>query len=143
MKSPRRILIIEDNPNDEELLLRQLKKAQMDRHVRVINDGQKALMFLTNERNQCEDLAAVFLDLKLPSLNGLRVLEAIRASERLQDLAVIVMTSSNDPEDLERCRHLGVGCFVEKPLTFSSFAKAFADTFHAVRSESVSAGHQG
>jgi two-component system response regulator len=122
-----------DNPDDEALLLRQLRKAEMEKHVHVIHDGGKALAHLTNPKFKCEDLAAVFLDLKLPTLGGMQILEAIRSHGRLRDLDVIIMTSSNEPKDLARCQELGVSCFVQKPLTFSSFAKAFADTFHARR----------
>jgi CheY-like chemotaxis protein len=133
MNLERRILIIEDNGDDEALLLRQLKKAQFDRHVRVIPDGGRALAYLTEGRFKCEDVAAVFLDINLPKISGLTILETIRSSDRLRNLPVIVMTSSNAPEDFKRCRELGVSCFVQKPLTLSSFAKAFADTFHANR----------
>jgi two-component system, response regulator len=129
--------MIEDNPDDEALLLRQLKKAELDEHIQVIHDGAKALAYLTTERNKCEDLAAVFLDLKLPSLSGLKILEAVRGDERLRNIPVIVMTSSNNPEELDRCRELGVSCYVSKPMTFSSFAKAFADTYHARRTVPV------
>ena len=129
MKSLTRILIIEDNPDDEALVLRELKKADMDEHVLVIRDGAKALRFLSAENFASEEFAAVFLDLKLPNVSGLEVLETIRDQERTRALAVIVMTSSNSPEELDRCRQLGVSCYVSKPLTFSSFAKAFADSF--------------
>ena len=129
MKSLTRILIIEDNPDDEALVLRELKKADMDEHVLVIRDGAKALRFLSAENFASEEFAAVFLDLKLPNVSGLKVLETIRDQERTRALAVIVMTSSNSPEELDRCRQLGVSCYVSKPLTFSSFAKAFADSF--------------
>ena len=129
MKSLTRILIIEDNPDDEALVLRELKKADMDEHVLVIRDGAKALRFLSAENFASEEFAAVFLDLKLPNVSGLKVLETIRDHERTRALAVIVMTSSNSPEELDRCRQLGVSCYVSKPLTFSSFAKAFADSF--------------
>ena len=141
MNAVRRILIIEDNRDDEELLLRQLKKAQLDRHVQVIHHGGKALAYLTNARNDCENLAAIFLDLKLPTVSGIKILEAIRSDEGLRKLIVIVMTSSNDPEELKRCKELGVSCFVEKPLTFSSFAKAFADTFHERREIDIAEQH--
>lgn len=113
--------------------MRQLKKAELERHVRAIHDGGKALAYLSNPRFKCEDLAAIFLDLKLPTLSGLQILEKIRASDRLRHLSVVIMTSSNSPEELEHCRQLGVFSFVQKPLTFSSFAKAFADSFHARR----------
>jgi CheY-like chemotaxis protein len=131
MKPPRQILMIEDNSDDEALLLRQLKKAKIERHVKVIHDGGKALEYLMDERFKCEDLAAIFLDLNLPTIDGLRILEAIKSESRFQKIPVIVMTSSNSPEVLEKCRELGVSSFVSKPVTFSSFAKAFADSVYA------------
>lgn len=133
MKCVNRILIIEDNPDDEALLMRQLKKADLEKHVFSINDGKKALDYLMDERRKGEHLSAIFLDLKLPRLGGLDLLKAIRSNERIRHLPIIIMTSSNEPEQLEKCRELGVACYVQKPLTFSSFAKAFADTFHARR----------
>ena len=129
MKTPRHILMIEDNPDDEALLLRQLKKAELERHIKVIHDGGKALEYLMDERFKCEDLAAIFLDLHLPTIDGLRILEAIKSEVRLQNVPVVVMTSSNAPEELEKCHELGVSSYINKPVTFSSFAKAFADTF--------------
>src|ERR1700761_6591565 len=120
MKTGKRILIIEDNPDDEALLFRQLKKAQLDGHIKVIHDGEKALKYLTDPRFDCHDLAAVFLDLRLPKVSGLEILEAIRSQERLQKLPVIVMTSSNQPEELKRCEELDAA-FVAKPMTFASF----------------------
>jgi two-component system response regulator len=134
MKNMRHILMIEDNPDDEALLLRQLKKAKIERHIKVIHDGGKALEYLMDERFKCEDLAAIFLDLNLPTIDGLKILEAIRSESRLQKLPVIVMTSSNSPEELEKCRELGVSSYVNKPVTFSSFAKAFADSVYLIRS---------
>ena len=125
-----KILIIEDNSNDEMLLLRQLKKASLEQHIKVVRDGRKALGYLTEAGEKGDHLAAVFLDLGLPGIDGLQLLEAIRADARLRVLPVVVMTSSNDPEEIEKCRRLGVSCYVQKPLTFSSFAKAFANTFH-------------
>jgi CheY-like chemotaxis protein len=136
MHTDPRILIVEDNPDDEALLMRQLRKAELAEHVKTINDGKTALEYLTGKGTKLDRLSAIFLDLKLPRLSGLKLLEAIRADERITDVPVIVMTSSNSPEELEACRVLGVSCFVCKPLTFTSFAKAFADTFHARRSVS-------
>jgi two-component system response regulator len=133
MKPPRQILMIEDNSDDEALLLRQLKRAKIERHIKVIHDGGKALEYLMDERFKCEDLAAIFLDLKLPTIDGLKLLEAIRSEIRLQKVPVIVMTSSNVPAQLEKCRELGVSAYVNKPVTFSSFAKAFADSVYVSR----------
>jgi len=131
--SPR-ILIIEDNPDDETLLLRQLKKAKLSTQVRVIADGGRARDYLTDPRFKAEDLIAVFLDLQLPTLGGLQLLEIIRADERIRHLPVILMTSSNAQEQIDRCRELGVSSYVRKPVTFSAFAKAIADSFHIRKS---------
>src|SRR5476651_254512 len=114
MKNDTRILIIEDNPNDVELVMHQLKLAKLDPHVKVIKDGRLAVNYLTNEKTECESLVAVFLDLKLPFISGITVLEKIRADEQLQHLPVIVMTSSNSPADLEKCQALGVTHFIPK-----------------------------
>jgi two-component system response regulator len=134
-----RILIVEDNSDDAELLMRELRKASMDEHVKTFGDGMHALEYLVDNGAQCTSLAAIFLDLKLPRLSGLKLLQAIRANERTAHIPVIVMTSSNAPDDLELCRRYGVLSFVPKPLTISSFAKAFADTFHAQRQGSAQA----
>jgi|SRR6202050_5958493 len=123
-----RILIVEDNADDEALLLHQINKAQFAEQVKVIRDGLEALNFLM--LSEAEHLVALFLDLKLPSLNGLLLLEKVRAHERVRNLPVIVMTSSNSPEDLSRCAALGVSSFVQKPVSFTAFSKAIADTFH-------------
>lgn len=134
-EAPVRVLVVEDNADDRELLLRQLRKTGMDSHVRFISNGQEALEFLTQGRNipLSDELIAIFLDLKLPSLGGLDLLRRVRDREDLQDIPVIVMTSSNDPNDLEECRRLKVTNYVSKPVTFTSFSKAVADVFHLPR----------
>ena len=132
METPKtRILIIEDNPDDEALLMRQLQKAQLHQQVKVIGDGKTALEYLTDINSRCEELVAIFLDLNLPSLSGLQLLEKMRSYDRIGHLPVIVMTSSNAPTDLEKCQKLGVSCYVQKPITFTTFSKAVADSFHA------------
>jgi two-component system response regulator len=136
--NPTRILIIEDNPDDEALLLRQLKKAQLDGQIRVIADGNRALTYLTDAKYRCEDLVAIFLDLHLPAMGGVELLAAIRGADRLKHLPVIVMTSTHAQEELDKCRALGVSSYVSKPVSFSAFVKAVADTFH-VRRESTTA----
>jgi CheY-like chemotaxis protein len=130
-----RVLVVEDNADDRELLLRQMRKSGMDSHVKFISDGNEALEFLTVSRPVPlgEELIAIFLDLKLPSLSGLELLRRLRVRDDLQDIPVIVMTSSNDPRDLDECRRLKVTNYVSKPVTFTSFSKAVADVFHLPR----------
>ncbi len=136
MEIPKtRILIVEDNPDDEFLLLRQLRKAGLDQHVKVVADGKVAIDFLENPAAGSEDVIAVFLDLKLPSMSGIAILERIRANPRIRDLPVIVMTSSNLSEDMEKCRQLCVSSYVQKPVSFLAFTKAVADTFHTSQTQ--------
>jgi CheY-like chemotaxis protein len=127
-----RVVVIEDNADDRELLLRQLKKSGMANHVKFIDNGQEALDFLINKQTPdlVEELIAIFLDLKLPSIPGLELLRRIRANEKLKNIAVIVMTSSNNPQDVEECRRLKVTSYVPKPVSFMQFSKAVADVFH-------------
>ena len=127
-----RVIVVEDNADDRDLLLRQLKKSGMDGHVKFIADGREAFDFLTGPRASvlAEELIAIFLDLKLPSMGGVELLRRIRTSDNLRKLPVIVMTSSNDPKDIAECRRLKVTNYVAKPVSFTSFSKAVADVFH-------------
>jgi len=109
-------------------------------HVKFISDGKEALTYLTvPDPLSVHELIAIFLDLNLPTLNGLDLLRLLRQGERFQSTPVIVMTSSNNPEDLEECRRLNVTQYVSKPVTFSSFSKAVADVFHLPRGSSPTA----
>ena len=126
---PLRVLIVEDNCDDSDLLVRQLKRNNFEGSVKVIPDGQEAWDLLSNESVR-QELIAIFLDLKLPSLSGLKLLERIRSHPELGTVPVFVMTSSNDPKDLTECTRLGVDGYLPKPVTFSTFAKAVADLFH-------------
>ena len=127
-----RVLVIEDNADDRELLQRQLNKSGMGQHVKFISDGREALDFLTNPAfaATADKLIAILLDLRLPSLSGVELLRRMRARDDLRTTPVIVMTSSNDPRDLEECRRLNVLNYVSKPVTFDSFSKAVANVFH-------------
>lgn len=126
-----RVLIVEDDPEDEELFRLQLRRADMERNVIFVRDGHRALELLTPPESEAfrRQLVAVFLDLHLPGLSGPELLRKMRAISGLKDIAVILMTSSNDPDALEACRRLGVASYMQKPITLKGFLHVVADIF--------------
>ena len=125
------ILLVEDNPQDEILILRALKKINLANHVDVVRDGQQALDYLLGigefaQRAGAELPAVVLLDIGLPRLSGLEVLERLRATESTAVLPVVILTASDEDADrLESYQH-GANSYVRKPLDFSQFAEAVA-----------------
>src|ERR1700744_2650321 len=132
-KEPSRILIIEDNPDDCFFLTRQLNRARLDDHVTVIPDGQEALDFLLENAASGKPVqfVCIFLDLRLPSLDGIPLLRKLRVIPALSDIPVIVMTSSNEERDLEECQRLSVKAYVTKPVRLTDFIKAVTHVFPA------------
>jgi two-component system response regulator len=123
------ILLVEDNPNDEELTLRALRKANIANEVAIARDGQEALDFLFGTGKYAGHEpptmpAVVLLDLKLPKLNGIDVLQRIRADPRTKLVPVVVLTSSSEDEDMVRSYQSGANSYVRKPIEFSAFANA-------------------
>jgi CheY-like chemotaxis protein len=123
------ILLVEDNPNDEELTLRALRKSNIANEVFVARDGQEAIDFLfrTGEhagREPPPTPAVVLLDLKLPKLDGIDVLQRIRADPRTKLIPVVVLTSSSEDEDMLRSYQSGANSYVRKPIEFTAFAHA-------------------
>ena len=135
-KYPIRFLVVEDDPRDQELLLEQLRETQMAGKVLFVPDALQALDFIEKSRSSSEwGLTAIFLDLHLPGMTGVELLQRIRTMPDMEDFPVIVMTSSNNPRDMEECRRLKVLNYVQKPVTLASFSKsvAVADIFHQMR----------
>lgn len=123
------ILLVEDNPDDELLTLRALKKNNLGNDVLVVRDGVQALdyLFCQNEyadRDPLDMPQLILLDIKLPRLNGLEVLRAIRADPRTQRLPVVMLTSSNEDQDLIDAYAGGANSFVRKPVDFAEFSQA-------------------
>lgn len=116
------LLLVEDNPSDEELTLRSLRKHNIVNEVVVAHDGVEALEMLLGENRIEPDL--VLLDLKLPRVGGLEVLQKIRADERTKMLPVVVLTSSSQDEDIVTSYRLGANSYVRKPVRFSDFSEA-------------------
>ena len=123
------ILLVEDNPDDEELTLVGLKNSGLLNEVVVVRDGEEALQFLFAE-GQFKDRdpllmpTVILLDLKLPKLNGLEVLERLRANPLTKCIPVVILTSSSEEEDVINCYNLGANSFVRKPVEFSHFTDA-------------------
>ena len=123
------ILLVEDNPYDAELTLRALKNRGLANKLLTFPDGVEALDFLfgTGEyagRNLALRPKVILLDLKLPRMNGLEVLEKIRADERTKTIPVVIMTSSQEESDIVRGYNLGVNSYMVKPVDFDKFFQA-------------------
>ncbi len=122
------ILLVEDNPQDVELTLEALSEYNLANDVRVVKDGVEALEYLNYEgRFKGRDKgrpAVMLLDIKMPRMDGIEVLEAIRAHENLKTLPVVMLTSSREEPDLKKCYELGVNAYVVKPVNFTDFLEA-------------------
>lgn len=121
-----KILVVEDDADDSFMLVRQLEKAQIDDQVTVIENGQRALAFLESAK---EMPLAVFLDLRLPGMNGLELLAKMKSDPRFHAIPVIIMTGSTNPDDLAECQRLGATAFLEKPIALTEFIKTVAHLF--------------
>ena len=115
------ILLVEDNADDEALVIRALAKHNIKNEIVVAHDGVEALDLLLGEQRIAPRV--VFLDLKLPKVGGLQVLERIRSDERTRLYPVVVLTSSDEPGDVARAYELGVNSYVRKPVEFAQFVE--------------------
>ena len=127
LRDTRSILLVEDNPDDEVLTLRALKKSRIENRVYVVRDGPEALDFLfgtgpyaTKRRTP----AVVLLDLKLPKIDGLEVLRRVRADERTRMIPVVVLTSSREEQDIVNSYRSGANSYIRKPVEFERFVEA-------------------
>lgn len=126
------ILLVEDNPNDLELTMRALKKNNLGNKVYAVKDGEEALEFIFatgqySNRNINVPPKVIFLDLKLPKVNGLEVLKKVKSDEKTKTIPIVVITSSQETQDVKECYKLGVNSFIQKPIEFDNFVKAISD----------------
>jgi len=141
MNTLGRILLVEDDPKDVELTLTALEDYNLANEVVVTRDGQEALDYLYcrgrfNTRST-DNPAVMLLDLKLPKIDGLEVLQQIKSDERLKMIPVVVLTSSHEEKDMMRSYKLGVNAYVVKPVDFHEFVNAIKElgVFWAVINE--------
>jgi two-component system response regulator len=123
------ILLVEDNPNDAELAIRALTKQRLANNLQHVVDGEEALDFLFARgkyegRDANERPKLILLDLKLPKVDGIEVLRAVKADERTKLTPVVVLTSSREERDLVETYRLGVNSYIVKPVDFNKFADA-------------------
>jgi two-component system response regulator len=121
------ILLVEDNPNDVALALHAFKKSNLTNRIQVVRDGAEALDFLFRT-GQYEGRVngtpkVVLLDLKLPKVDGLEVLQRLRADPKARSLPVVVLTSSREERDIVESYHLGVNSYIVKPVDFEQFTE--------------------
>ena len=127
--SEKMILLVEDNPDDEELTTRALRHAKVANDLVVARDGAEALEYVFGTgahagRDLSRMPALILLDLKLPKLSGLDVLQRLRADERTKLIPVVILTSSSEDEDLVKSYRHGANSYVRKPVEFNAFATA-------------------
>ena len=128
MQKPIDILLVEDNPDDLDLALYALQRNQLANHIHVVRDGIEALDFVFcrgkyQERSCSQIPKLILLDLNMPKLNGLEVLEAIRANPSTAGIPVVILTTSREESDLVESYRLGVNSYIVKPVDFEQFSE--------------------
>lgn len=125
----RMILLVEDNPDDELLTLRALKKNNLSENITVVRDGVEALDYLFGtgayaDRDTAQMPTVILLDLQLPKVNGLQVLQKMRENEQTRYLPVVILTTSKEEQDMVSSYSLGANSFIRKPVDFDKFINA-------------------
>jgi CheY-like chemotaxis protein len=124
------ILLVEDNENDVELTLRALNKNRLGKRVQIARDGEEALDFIFSRganKDKNNSPKVIFLDLKLPKVDGLEVLRAIKEDEEMRTIPVVVLTSSKEERDIHDSYRLGVNSYIVKPVDFEKFVQAISE----------------
>jgi len=127
------VLMVEDSPNDAELISRALAKINIANKIYWVKDGEEALEFIFctgkySGRNVTSNpLKVILLDLKLPKVNGLEVIAKIKADERTRTIPVVVVTSSQEDRDIKEAYRLGVNSYIVKPIEAANFVKALSE----------------
>ena len=124
------ILLVEDNPDDAELTIRELKKHNLANNLFHVSDGEEALEFIfaTGRYANTRDLdiapKLILLDIQMPKVNGIEVLEKIKSGEFTKSIPVVMLTSSKEDPDIKKCYALGANSYIVKPVNFEGFAES-------------------
>lgn len=125
------ILLIEDNPSDIKLTMKAFEKMNLSDRVFIVNDGEQALEVIFNKEKIISggiiEPKIILLDLNLPKIHGLEVLEEIKSNERTRIIPVVILTSSNEESDLYRSYKLGANSYIVKPVEYENFVKAVTE----------------
>lgn len=126
MNSLKPILLVEDSAKDIELTLAALEESHLANRVIVLRDGNEALLYLREVARHGADCfpAVMLLDIKMPKVNGIEVLQSMRADPELKHIPVVMLTSSKEGPDLAQCYELGANAYVVKPVDFAEFFEA-------------------
>ncbi|KAF0128690.1 MAG: response regulator receiver [Bacteroidetes bacterium] len=132
MSNLKSILLVEDNPLDIELTIDALAEHNIVNGIVAVGDGVEAMEYLQYEGNYKDrekgNPAVILLDIKMPRMDGIEVLEAIRNDDKLKTIPVVMLTSSREEPDLKKCYELGVNAYVVKPVDFKEFLEAVKHT---------------
>ncbi|MEW5718619.1 MAG: response regulator, partial [Chloroflexota bacterium] len=128
MQELKRILLVEDDPRDVELILSTLSEYNLANEIAIARDGVEALDYLyrrgTFAPRPVGNPVVILLDLKMPRLDGLQVVRQLKADEPMRLIPIVILTSSREAHDLEECYKLGVNAYVVKPVRFAEFVEA-------------------
>jgi two-component system response regulator len=125
---PVDLLLVEDQPSDAELALRALRDLDLGKRLRLVEDGAEALDFIFGraayaDRSVSDAPGLILLDLKLPKVSGHKVLRTLKSDEQTKHIPVIILSSSKEDSDVERCYELGANSYVVKPVDFGQFTE--------------------
>jgi two-component system, response regulator len=132
MSTAVEILIVEDNEDELELIMRALRKHNLANDVKHVEDGQDALDYLLglghySARSTADQPKLILLDLNLPKVSGIEVIAALKKDDRTRNVPIVVLTSSKDYPDLAECYKLGVNSYIVKPIEFEKFIKTVSE----------------
>lgn len=124
------LLLVEDNPNDAELTIRHLKQNNMANNLFHVKDGEEALQFIFStgkfegQGDLMQQPKIILLDIQMPKISGIEVLQKIKSDPRTKPIPVVILTSSKEDPDIQKCYALGANSYIVKPVNFESFAEA-------------------